>query len=320
MDVSLRGEREVGSLLGDLEEVGYASLGPFEYEYVEWAEWHPWEFVESELGVRAARVDVARVEPVPGATSFASTAGEAQLHTDITMSVVPPHIELFLCRRPAESGGTSLLFDSWPFVRVLEHSSPELFDSLFTQIAEKAFVLKWAGPTLGLRHGNLVFVHSPIQADERPEERELIGRMDEAAATDATRLDLDVGEGVIFSNHRVLHGRTAFEDPTRSLLRMHIWLCEPWTAPPDLWRRVAEAAEMFRAVDAARAGFELEDLGLDEPPSSEALFRAGVVQETLGRSETIIDKVAERLGLSSREIRCWLGEAMESLTRSLDYF
>jgi len=94
------------------------------------------------------------------------------------------------------------------------------------------------------------------------------------------------GDCYVINNQRCLHGRLAFQDLSRSFLRVMFWFVEPFAAPDDL---------VARAIDEGRAlSRRLQDeptwirrrFGVDIPPASAAaLERLRHALDLLARPE-----------------------------------
>ena len=293
---------------------GWATLDPLTDGQLAEAAHAPWQYVENALGVRPARIDVMSVRPVPGATTYTSTDIEAKFHTDITYAIVPPHLQLFICSRPARTGGETVLLDGWQVLDDLRDREPALYDDAFLDITEKPFAVRWFGATVGLRHDNLVFAHSPFAAESKLDEA-VAEAVERLGRDSAYRMLLAAGQVLVFNNQRLLHGRSAFADPDRMLVKLHIWLCEPLPAPAALWRPADEARTRLRADRGARNGLPPQLLGIDATPSAEALLRAGIVQETLSARQDDMAATARRLGLPPERVHQWCAEAMAMLSR-----
>ncbi len=107
----------------------------------------------------------------------------------------------------------------------------QLYDDLF-------FVLRRMKPyfqtryslTLSLCRGNLIFFH-PGVADGDAVGRSLQGYIDDSDKIEFRSVPGDI---YINNNHRILHGRTAFDDQSRRFVRFLYWFLEPFPAPHGL--------------------------------------------------------------------------------------
>jgi hypothetical protein len=300
----------------DLLGRGWSHLEALDPDRLSGAIANPWKYVEDALGVRPARIDVASVRPVAGASSYTATDTEAEPHTDVTYSIVPPHLQVFICQRPAATGGVTLLVDGWQALDELKATSPGTFESLFYDVGERSFAIRWFGATVGMRHDNLVLAHLSSVASGGDED-ELTGAVRRLSQNGGYRTRLVPGQVLAFNNHRMLHGRSAFSDPQRLLTKLHVWLCEPLPARPDLREMAERARSHLRAHPEARNGAPIHLLGIDETPSRESFLRAGIVQETLGAPEQAVAETARRLGLRRTQIVQWCAETMEIACRRL---
>jgi len=70
-------------------------------------------------------------------------------------------------------------------------------------------------------------------------------------------LPVAIGEVLVVDNHRMLHGRAAFDDRERDFMRFLAWFARPLcprtrTTPPAPCRELAVVIEMMTGVPAAR--------------------------------------------------------------------
>ena len=87
----------------------------------------------------------------------------------------------------------------------------------------------------------------------------------------------EAGDLVVIHNHRLLHGRRAFDDERRCFTRVLVWRREPWPAPAR-WRGRAEAAARSLRERMREASSEVcEAYGLGEPGPTHAAQKLGVV-------------------------------------------
>jgi hypothetical protein len=198
----------------------------------------PQRLVETLLGAPPHATHVQEVdgsERRPGATTDADTPFHTAQHPHL-----PAQFQILVCVEQADSGGVSMFLDTWRILASLERLASPLFECLFeTQRAIRFHNVAWCGPTISLRAGNLVCVHS---GDPRAKDRvgnafqSLLGRLP------ATQVKLEAGDLVIHNNHRTLHARTAFTDPRRRLIRILTWGDRPLPAPAEFVDRAARIA------------------------------------------------------------------------------
>jgi gamma-butyrobetaine dioxygenase len=219
----------------------------------------PWQSVAALFGEPAELVERQPIAPVPGGTSFASSSRHTPFHTDSQLfRGTPPGVQLMFCEARAARGGETLLLDAFALAAAIERSDPELFELLFDEERRIPFVFgDVLGPTLCLRGGALVFTHSP----QPPRDRVATRLASALAAAPPIRFAIEPGELSVVDNHRMLHGRTAFEGERR-FTRVLAWLRAPlgeharyaararavaWTGA-NVGRGEAQAARRRRAV------------------------------------------------------------------------
>lgn len=240
----------------------------------------PWGFAERLLGERPLLVERQPIKAVPGGRSFAASAVAAPLHTDSQcFAGAPPAVQILVCVRPAERGGSSLLLDTWPLLAAIERADPELFRALFTVYRRIPFVFgDFFGPTVSLRNGALVFTHAPVV----PPGDAVAARL--ARFIDASRpIELSLGPSdiLVVDNRRMLHGRRAFEGGARELVRLLVWTATMLPSPPAYRALATEVAEAASRRLAGAPESTRRRLGLGAPPPPEARRRLGLVLEML---------------------------------------
>ena len=154
-----------------------------------------------------------------------------------------------LCLHPAKSGGRSAIASSTSIYNAMARSRPDLVRELEQpfHIDRKGEIPAGQGPTypLAIFHhtgGRLTTVYARdfIQAAQRFKhvprltglQMEAMDLLDELAASDTFRLDMDFQAGDIqfLHNHQILHARTAYEDypePERKRHLLRLWLSVP---------------------------------------------------------------------------------------------
>ena len=260
---------------------------------VEAAERDPWAAAARILGERPELVERQPIRAIPGGRSFSSGTMAAPFHSDSQMCLgVPPHVQLMACRRPAESGGENLYFDTWPLLGRIEGEAPDLFGRLFETSRRIPFVFGDVfGPTVSVRGGSLVFTHSAI-----PEEGDDVARDLRSFVESAPPIEVraEAGDVVAIHNHRVLHGRRAFSDPAREFLRLLVWRRAAFPAP-EAWRERARRTGPGDPAD------------LSDPA---ARRRLGVVLELLRGAPAGV--LSAREGLPEPQLYRWRDEALTS--------
>lgn len=238
----------------------------------------PWSYAERLLGARPRMVERQPIKAVPGGRSFASTSGPTPLHTDSQLHAgAPPDVQVMVCAAAAERGGEHVLVDAWALIDHVRAADPELYRFLFEAPRRIPFVFGDVfGPTVALRGGALAFTHSPM-----PQQKDPIAARLAPFVQAAPRIELATraGEILIVHNHRMLHGRRAFEGEAREHVRLLIWSSNEFPTPRD---HVAYAAKIA-AANASRLASAPEPvrrrLGL--VARSPAEHRVAVVLEML---------------------------------------
>jgi hypothetical protein len=240
----------------------------------------PWAFAERLLGERPRLVERQPIKAVPGGLSFASGMGPAPLHTDSQLFAgTPPALQVMACVRPAARGGESLLADGWALLDRIAAGDPELYRLLFEAQRRIPFVFGDVfGPTVALRGGALVFTHAP-----RVPPGDLVASRLAPWIDAAPRVERGVGarEILLVDNHRMLHGRRAFDDEGREHVRLLVWTTPAGPAPR---RHLATAEAAALAMSGRLAGAAdpvRRRLGLGPEPSPVAARRMAVVLEML---------------------------------------
>lgn len=224
----------------------------------------PWLLVDGLLGVGPQLTEVQPIRPVASARSFAASMGPAPLHTDSQQwRGRPAELQLTACLHAADDGGDSLLVDGFAVAAGLGREDPDLLDALLHRHRHLPFVFGDVfGPTLARRSDRYVVTHTPHPIASDPVGPALARALSGAAVQ---RVRIEPHQALLVDNHRMLHGRDAFTDPRRELLRTLAWLPEP-LGPRPPWGDAADA--VWRALDARLAGAPVEvrrAFGLPEP-------------------------------------------------------
>jgi len=207
----------------------------------------PWGFAERVLGEPPALVERQPIRPIPDGRSFASGKMATPFHTDSQLALgVPPAIQLMLCVRPAARGGESLFLDTWPLLETVAREDAALHDALFDVPRRLPFLFgDVLGPTVSRRGGHVVFTHSALATDP------LAGRLAPFLATaPVSEVRPEAGDLLVANNHRLLHGRRAFDDPRREFVRLLVYTKAPLAVP-------AELASKARDVEPERTARDL---------------------------------------------------------------
>jgi gamma-butyrobetaine dioxygenase len=178
------------------------------------------------------------VKAEPVARLGAKTGMDQKVHIDDAFYYSPPGIDVFHCLVNTSEGGMSIYVDGFAVAQSIEADLPRTYELLTTQAVTHIrrhpdeIDLRSRGPLISLdARGRLQAVRyfdralAPIDVDfDLVDEmynavREFNRRLMDPAFIAPVRVQ--PGEGVLIDNHRVLHGRTAF-DPTSG---RHIRLC-----------------------------------------------------------------------------------------------
>lgn len=276
------------------------------------AERDPWAVARRLFG-EVQLVEAHPIHPVPHGRSFASTSGFTPLHTDSqSRRGVPPRWQVMLCARPAASGGETLLVDTWPLLERIEAEEPALHQALLGRTRRIRFVFgDVVGPTVSLRGGGVVFTHSPMTGDDDVERG--LARWLERAPRIELRVEAD--EVLVVDNHRMLHGRRAFEDPQRRFLRLLVWTGVPAQAPRRLHEAVARVHEpLARSLHGQPTA--VQDARLGAPATDpEAERRLRIVLEMLrGASPGVL---ARRHAVPEPELYQWRDAVLRAADAAL---
>lgn len=227
------------TLLTDLRETGYTVL-----EGADLDERRPWELVRRILDAPPEMVEHQIIRAVRGGRSFASTDVETPLHADLQLHWGrPADLQIMVCHRPAARGGESLLADMFGALRDLAIREAPLVRALCTAVRRFPFISgAIERPTLSFFGDRLALLHAPVATPGDPH----FDRVAELARKHAARVRLERGQVLVADNHRVLHGRTSFDDEKRELHRYLVWTRDPRPTPDPL-NDIARAA-----MDAAR--------------------------------------------------------------------
>jgi len=189
------------------------------------AEASPWALVEHLVGQWPVMLERQPIRAVAGGRSFASSNVFTPFHTDSQDFLgAPPNLQILLCNRPAERGGETLLLDTWALLEQIEKRDRALFSAFFTESRHIPFYFGAVdGKTVACKRGHLVFTHSPM-APRDPIGIALAPHLERAHREEVL---LRAGDILIVDNHRMLHGRRAFEGTSRDLARILAWLPRP---------------------------------------------------------------------------------------------
>lgn len=192
----------------------------------------PFAFAARLLGVEPLLVERQPIRPIASGRSFASTNVDTPLHTDSQMFLgAPAAIQILVCVEPAKTGGESVFVDAARLLARLERDDPALASALFEiDRVQRFYFGDVVGPTVGLRSGHLTWTCAPIGAEPARSDDRVGAALAHAVASEPPKVyALRAGEALVASNHRMLHGRRAFEG-SRELVRLLVWLERPLAA------------------------------------------------------------------------------------------
>ncbi|MCC6645837.1 MAG: TauD/TfdA family dioxygenase [Polyangiaceae bacterium] len=203
----------------------------------------PWAVVERLVGRAPRMVERQPIRPVPGARSVAASDGDAPLHTDSQpFRGLPAHLQVMACRAPAAEGGESLLVDAFDLCEQLAARDPGLLSALSTTPRRHSFYFgAETRPTLCRSGAELYVTHQPVARDD-------LGVRLARALPPPLRVGVARGEVLLVDNHRMLHGRDAFQG-ARSFERVLAWLDAPLSPAHPLRARVGLGEVAPCAVD-----------------------------------------------------------------------
>jgi gamma-butyrobetaine dioxygenase len=275
----------------------------------------PWSCAERLFGERAVLLERQPIRAVAGGRSFSSGRMAAPFHTDSQMLLgAPPHVQVMACHAAAQQGGQSLYLDTWALLARLEREDAELLGALFTAARHFPFVFGDVfGPTVSLRGGSLVFSHTARPSPEDGVAARLQRWLD---AEPAVEIAAAAGDLVLIHNHRVLHGRHAFGDESRSFTRLLLWRARAWPAPPRWLARAERAAAALRdrlrqAPPSVREAYGVTNEAGDEGRG----HRLGVVLELLRGVPPGV--LSAREGVPEPEIYRWRDAVLRGAAESL---
>ncbi len=178
------------------------------------------------------------VESVPQPNSNAYTAMRVNLHTDLPNWVEPPGFQFLHCLHNDAAGGDSLFVDGFEVARALRRADAGAFELLTRTPLEfrfhdadsdirarvPAIAMDERGRLNSFRFNISILGTLRLPADTLGPVYRAYRKLAELVRDPAfeIRLRLEPGDLVAFDNHRMLHGREAF-DPT--LGRRHLQGC-----------------------------------------------------------------------------------------------
>jgi alpha-ketoglutarate-dependent taurine dioxygenase len=168
------------------------------------------------------------VTPVTGdpRATFSQRAGHAALHTDAAYRRDPERGVCLFAVRPAQDGGRSRLVAG----KDVLHALP---DALGRQLSRPDWEWRVPAPfqpgppfrgAVLSRDGKVRWRADTLRPAGTGQERaaaEFAARVETLPAV--VEIPLQEGDVLVLDNHRMLHGRTAFTDPCRLLVRVRLW-------------------------------------------------------------------------------------------------
>ncbi|MEQ8785794.1 MAG: TauD/TfdA family dioxygenase [Pirellulaceae bacterium] len=192
------------------------------------------------------------------------------------------------CLRPAMKGGLSSIASSVSIYHEIRRVRPDLAEVLAQPffVDRKGEIPPGKQPTYPLAvfhhlEGKLTtvyardFIEAAQRFDDVPRltaaQREAMDLLDELAASETFRLDMDFRPGDIqfLHNHQVLHARTAYEDDPRPELKRH--LLRLWLSAPNGRRLPSSLAERYGEIEVGkiRGGIRVPGQTLSAPLEAE---------------------------------------------------
>ncbi len=169
----------------------------------------------------------SEVPPDGGPMSQVESRDALRMHADLPYRANPPGIQLNLGVTPASKGGASTFVDAYAMAERLRITHPRAWELLTTvpftyPYRRPGIDLSGGGPMIGLDHAGRYgvmrrapdLVGSPrVSADDVPDLYRALSLWQDLVDSpdNQLRVKLDTGDLVIFDNHRMLHGRTAFQ-------------------------------------------------------------------------------------------------------------
>jgi hypothetical protein len=166
------------------------------------------------------------IRPVSDRTdaTFSLRAGAARLHTDAAYRDAPEDLVVMFCVRPAADGGATELLHGRHAAAGLDVATTEaLRRTQWFWRPPAVFGGAVAGPYAVLSESGMRWRWDNLDLPARltPTAASFRDHVDGHPATIVHRMVTD--QVLVFDNTQMLHGRTAFSDPRRLLLRVRLW-------------------------------------------------------------------------------------------------
>jgi gamma-butyrobetaine dioxygenase len=227
----------------------------------------PLAFGQALFGQRPIRFQkmIIQNDPAGNQKTLPKTMFAGALHNDCAQLGVPPHVQVMVCERQAPVGGGSLILDLWPVLDHIRDADPDLLRALFTvpRVFPSGHLPRY-GLTWSLCRGNLVCVH-PTRARSDAIGLAFQRHID---AAEPVAFKCAPGDVYINNNHRCLHGRQAFHDPSRRFTRFLFWFARPMPAPAPLLERDAAGTQALASRLADEPRWAQQLMGVDAPQHS----------------------------------------------------
>ncbi|MTI02740.1 TauD/TfdA family dioxygenase [Roseibium sp. RKSG952] len=211
-------------------------------------------------------------------TNVGDTSGPLDPHVDEPYRYAAIGITVFQVLRPSSNGGASMLVDGFEAVRRLKEKWPEDFDLLCNmRVTCQRFDpgdnshgnMRWyksrlpiiqrddQGEVCGVRMNERQISPLDVPADQVALAYRALKRLFDLLYSDDLRLTLDLkaGEGLLFDNQRLLHGRTGFtpETPPRAVLTSSVDL-DDFHSSLRLLQRDLDSDAMHMVLQQGMAG------------------------------------------------------------------
>ena len=183
---------------------------------------------------------VTDVRNIPKPYDLTMTARALSPHADNPYRLPGPGYIFMHCLRNDANGGESTIVDGFGMAIRLRNENPEAFETLTTVIPnfrhdEKSAILEDSGPLINLdSSGNITRIRFSNRTEQIPAlEPSVLERYYSArrafaelifAEENTFVLKLKPGDGFIWDNYRLLHGRKAFDTLTGDRHMRHCYL------------------------------------------------------------------------------------------------
>lgn len=183
---------------------------------------------------------VADVRNIPNPYDLTMTSRPLSPHVDNPYRFPGPGYIFMHCLRNDADGGVSTIVDGFGIAEKLRAENPEAFEALTTiapnfKHEEDTAVLEDFGPMIELDHvGAVARIRFSNRTEQVPAlDPETLGRYYKArrafadlifAQENTFELKLQPGDGFIWDNYRLLHGRTAFDTKTGDRHMRHCYV------------------------------------------------------------------------------------------------